>query len=157
MVRVTDAHGLAYEKTFTIAIADINEAGVSTPVDVDATANGVDENAAVGTLVGLSAFASDPDATTNSVTYSLTGNPGGLFQINPTTGVVTVAGLIDREVVGDNVEIEITATSADASTAAQTFTVAIADVDEAGVQPRSTSTRPPTEWTRTPRSALWSV
>ena len=37
-------------------------------VDTDAAANAVDENAAVGTAVGVTASASDADAT-NTVTY----------------------------------------------------------------------------------------
>ena len=42
---------------------------MSTPVDSDAAANAVNENAANGTVVGVTAFASDADATTNAVTY----------------------------------------------------------------------------------------
>ena len=49
---------------------------MSTPVDSDVAVNAVTENAATGTLVGVTAFASDADATNNTVTYSLTGNAG---------------------------------------------------------------------------------
>ena len=48
----------------------------------------------------MTALASDADATGSLVTYALSGNPGGLFEINPTTGEVTVAAAVDREVVG---------------------------------------------------------
>ena len=133
IVRVTDAHGLAYEETFTIAIGDVDESDVTVPIDVDLAADAVDENAAVGTAVGVTALASDADATTNGVTYTLTGNPGGLFQIDSTTGEVTLAAAIDREATGASIDIEVTATSADASTAAATFTIAIGDVDELDV------------------------
>ena len=126
----TSTDGSTAAQTFTIAIGDVDEFDVSTPVDTDAAANAVAENAAIGTLVGMTASASDGDATNNGVTYSLTSNPGGLFAIDATTGVVTVAGAIDRETVGPSVTIEVTATSADGSTAAQTFTIAIGDVDE---------------------------
>src|SRR5438876_895786 len=55
---------------------------VSTPTDSDsATANAVDENAAVGTHVGVTAHAFDGDATTNAVSYSLTDSAGGKFEI----------------------------------------------------------------------------
>ena len=53
--------------------------------------------AAVGTSVGITAFASDADGTDN-VTYSaLSNDAGGLFTIDPTTGEVTVAGPLDYE------------------------------------------------------------
>jgi hypothetical protein len=48
-------------------------------------------------VVGVTAFASDVDATTNTVSYSLIDTAGGKFAIDATTGVVTVAGAIDRE------------------------------------------------------------
>src|SRR6185436_2752250 len=72
----------------------------------------------------------DADATTNGVTYSLVDNAGGKFAIHATTGVVTVAGAIDREAVGASLDIVVRATSADGSTADKTFTIAINDVDD---------------------------
>ncbi|MGS3176699.1 cadherin domain-containing protein, partial [Aeromonas sanarellii] len=107
-----------------------DEFDVTTPTDTNAATNAVDENIAIGSLVGVTAFASDADATTNAVTYSLSGNPGGLFAIDPATGVVTVAAAIDREALGASVNIEVTATSADGSSKAQTFTIAINDVND---------------------------
>ena len=88
------------------------------------------ENVAIGALVGVTAFASDADATNNTVTYSLTSNPGGLFAIDASTGVVTAAAAINREAIGASTSITVTATSADGSTASQTFNIAINDVDE---------------------------
>src|SRR5260370_2340048 len=69
----------------------VNEFAVSTPLDTNLAANTVDENVAAGTVVGITAFASDADATTNAVSYSLTSNPGGLFAIDTNTGVITSA------------------------------------------------------------------
>ncbi|MFM5192214.1 beta strand repeat-containing protein, partial [Aeromonas media] len=129
-VTATSADGSSKAQTFTIAINDVDEFDVTTPTDTNAATNAVDENIAIGSLVGVTAFASDADATTNAVTYSLSGNPGGLFAIDPATGVVTVAAAIDREALGASVNIEVTATSADGSSQAQTFTIAINDVDE---------------------------
>src|SRR5262249_60665611 len=68
--------------------------------------------------VGVTAFASDADATTNTVSYALTNNAGGRFAINASTGVVTVAGAIDREVDGPSLSITVRATSADGPTTA---------------------------------------
>ncbi|MGS3141546.1 cadherin domain-containing protein, partial [Aeromonas sanarellii] len=129
-VTATSADGSSKAQTFTIAINDVDEFDVTTPTDTNAATNAVDENIAIGSLVGVTAFASDADATTNAVTYSLSGNPGGLFAIDPATGVVTVAAAIDREALGASVNIEVTATSADGSSKAQTFTIAINDVND---------------------------
>src|SRR5439155_1415377 len=102
-----------------------------TPVDSDAAANAVDENVAVGTVVGVTAFASDADATTNTVSYAITGGTGfGLFAIDAATGVVTTTAAIDREALGASRTIVVTATSADTSTASQTFTIAINDLND---------------------------
>src|SRR5204862_71289 len=119
-VRATSADGSTADKTFTIAINDVNEFAVSTPADTDASANAVNENAAIGTHVGITAFASDADATTNTVSYSLFDDAGGRFAIDA-SGLVTVAGAIDREAAA-SYDITVRATSADGSTADKTFT-----------------------------------
>jgi protocadherin Fat 4 len=63
-------------------------------------------------LVGITASASDADATNNTITYSLANsNDGGRFTIDSTTGVVTVAGAINREVDGATRSITVRATS----------------------------------------------
>ncbi len=98
--------------------------------DSDATANAVDENAANGTLVDITAAASDADATTNTILYSLQDNDGGRFAIDANTGVVTVAGAIDREADGASRNITVRATSSDGSFTDQVFTITINDVDE---------------------------
>ena len=97
-VTVRASDGVSFDdQAIAVSVNDVNEFSVTTPVDGNAVANSVDENVAVGTVVGVTAFASDADATTNGVIYSLSSNPGGLFAINATTGVVTTAVAIDRE------------------------------------------------------------
>ncbi len=76
------------------------------------------------------ASASDADATTNGITYSLANDDSGRFTINSSTGVVTVAGAINRETDGPTRSITVRATSADGSFTDQAFTIAINDVDE---------------------------
>ena len=75
-------------------------------------------------------MASDADATTNTATYSLFDNDGGRFAIDANTGVVTVAGAINRETDGATRNITIRATSADASFTDQVFLIAIVDANE---------------------------
>ena len=130
-VRATSTDTSFTTKTFTISIGDVDEFDVSAPIDTDATANAVDENAANGTMVGITASASDNDATTNGVTYSLFDDAGGRFAINSATGVVTVADgtQLDREANASH-NITVRATSADGSTADSDFTININDVDE---------------------------
>jgi hypothetical protein len=99
-VRATSQDGSHADQVMSIAINDVNEFAVTKPVDSDLAADAVNENVAIGTVVGVTAFASDADATTNAVTYSLSDNSGGLFAIDATTGVVTTAAAIDREALG---------------------------------------------------------
>jgi VCBS repeat-containing protein len=97
------------------------------PVDVNAAANTVAENAGIGTAVGITAFASDADATTNTVTYSLDDNAGGRFMIDANTGVVTVAGVLDFATASSH-NVTVRATSADGSFGTQTFSISVTSV-----------------------------
>ncbi len=130
IVRATSADSSFTEETFQIQIVDADEFDVSTPTDTNAATNGVDEKVAIGTTVGVTANAFDLDATTNTITYSLTSNPDGLFQIDASTGVVTTAAAINREVQGASRSITVQATSSDGSSATQVFNIAINDLDE---------------------------
>ena len=128
-VRATSTDTSFTTRTFTITIGDVDEFDVTAPADVDGTANAVDENAANGTVVGITASASDADATTNGVTYSLADDAGGRFAINSTTGVVTVAGALDYETSTSH-SVTVRATSADGSWADTVLTINLNDVDE---------------------------
>ncbi len=126
-VTATSTDGSTSAQSFTIGVTDVSESGVGIITDVDATADQVAENATAGTVVGITAFATDPDAS-DTVSYSLSSNPGNLFQIDPATGVVTVApgATIDFETATSHT-IEVTATSTDGSTSAQSFTIGVTD------------------------------
>ncbi|MBM4090676.1 MAG: DUF4347 domain-containing protein [Planctomycetes bacterium] len=130
-VRATSADGSFSTETFTIDVNDVDEFDVTAPADTDGAANAVNENAANGTAVGITASASDADATTNTITYSLIDNAGGRFTIDANSGIVTVANglLLDRESAASH-NITVRATSADGSTANTTFTINLNDVDE---------------------------
>ena len=116
---------------FTININDVNEFAVSAPIDTNPALSQVSENAVIGTTVGITASASDADATNNGVTYSLFNNDGGRFAINSTTGVVTVNGCWTTTATSHSVTIR--ATSSDGSFSTQSFSIAVTDVNESGI------------------------
>ena len=115
----------------TINVNDVDEFDVGTITDSDAAANAVDENAANGTAVGVTALASDADATNNTITYTLDDDAGGRFAIDGSTGVVTVADgtLLDREAAASH-NITVRAASSDGSSNTQVITINVNDVDE---------------------------
>ena len=136
-VKATSADGSTSMLTVSIPVSDVNEFAISALTDTDVTPNGVTENAAVGTSVGVTAHASDADATTNTITYTLVGAADGLssydageFAIDSSTGVVTVAGAIDREVGGATRTLYVQATSADGSSVIQAVVIPVNDVNE---------------------------
>ncbi len=132
-IRATSTDTSFTTQTFTINIGDEDEFNVGAVTDNDAAANSVVENASNGTVVNITGLASDADATTNTITYSLQNNDGGRFTIDGNTGVVTVAGAINREADGPSRNITIRATSADGSFTDQVFSIAIVDANEFAV------------------------
>src|SRR5258708_8714648 len=115
-VIATSADGSMAAKTFSIAINDVNEFAVSTPLDTDVAANAVDENVAAGTVVGITAFASDADATTNARSYAHTTKLQAPYHIVSRPLLDTTAAALDREALGASTSIEVPASSAHRST-----------------------------------------
>ncbi|RRS05326.1 cadherin repeat domain-containing protein [Aquabacterium soli] len=134
IVQATGSDGSVSSHSFTISITDVNESAVGPVGDVNGAANTVAENAANGTVVGITAHATDADGSNNTITYSLSDNAGGRFTINASTGVVTVANasLLDFEAATSHT-ITVLATSSDGSTSSQNFTMGITDVNEHAV------------------------
>jgi RTX calcium-binding nonapeptide repeat (4 copies)/Cadherin domain len=127
-VQATSSDGSTQTQAFTIGLSDdTSEFSVSAVSDTDAAANTVSESTSDGDTVGVTAFASDADAT-DTVTYSLTDNAGGRFAIDAATGVVTVAdaSLLDYETAVSH-GITVQATSSDGSTETQSYTIALSD------------------------------
>ena len=81
-VRAASSDGSSNTQVMTINVNDVDEFNVGAITDSDAAANAVDENAANGTVVGVTALASDADATNNTITYSLDDDAGGRFAID---------------------------------------------------------------------------
>ncbi len=84
-VHVADQTGASLDKTFTIAVTNVNEA----PTNETLTGGSVVGSSPNGTVVGT-VHGTDPDAG-SVLTYSLVDNAGGAFAINANTGVITVA------------------------------------------------------------------
>ncbi|MEW7010049.1 cadherin repeat domain-containing protein, partial [Lentilitoribacter sp. EG35] len=129
-VVATSDDGSTSNETFTIGVNDVNETSITAISDTDGSGNSVAENASTGSVVGVTAFASDADAS-DHVSYSLSSNPGGFFAIDANTGVVTVASGLDYETDTSHT-IEVTATSDDGTTSTQSFTIDVSDVNESG-------------------------
>ncbi|WP_035920484.1 cadherin repeat domain-containing protein, partial [Labrenzia sp. C1B10] len=105
-VTATSTDGSTSTGTFRVAVGDANEFDIGPVTDADGADNFVQENSVGGTVVGVTAFAEDPDAT-DTVSYSITDSR---FDIDPDTGVITVAdgAVIDRETT-PYIDIEVTA------------------------------------------------
>ncbi|PKF51082.1 hypothetical protein AT251_06670 [Enterovibrio nigricans] len=116
--------------TLTVGLTDdTSEFAVTAVVDTDAGVNTISENASIGSQVGITLNASDSDAT-DTVTYTLTDNAGGMFAINATTGVVTVNGNLDYETATQHT-IVVQASSTDGSTSNQSFVIDVSNADPA--------------------------
>ncbi|MFZ4289021.1 cadherin domain-containing protein [Variovorax sp. HJSM1_2] len=134
-VLATSSDGSSSTLSFTVQLADVNEAPVGAVSDVDPAADSLPENATTGTLVGITAHASDPDGTA-TVSYSLSNDAGGRFSIDAVTGVVTVANgsLLDFEAATSH-QITVLATSSDGSVSSASFIIALTNVNEAVISP----------------------
>jgi hypothetical protein len=110
---------LSASADFTITVTDVNHAPTGL-TDTDIAANTVSEDTATGSSVGLTIAASDTDGDT--LTYTLSSDAGGLFAINATTGVVTVASSLS----GKAGSYTVTATASDgALSASADFTITV--------------------------------
>ena len=134
MVTVTDGGStsrLSDTGTITITVTDENEA----PTTSD-DAFSVAENSATGTAVGRVA-ATDPDLASLSngtLTYAIaSGNTGGVFAINSTTGAITVASALDFEATA-SYSLEVTVTDGGSPSPLSDMamlTITVTDVNEA--------------------------
>ncbi len=136
-VRATSDDASVSTLDFTITVTDIDEAAVGSIIDNDAAIDEVSEDAANGTVVGITAFADDADVSDN-VTYILDDNAGGRFAIDATSGVISVAdtSLIDFETLtSHNVTVRATSDGTTFSTAI--FTIGVQDAPDNGAGPIS--------------------
>ncbi|WP_168206296.1 cadherin domain-containing protein [Labrenzia sp. PHM005] len=132
-VRATSTDGSTSQATFRVEVGDENEFEIGPVIDTDATDNFVEENSDGGTVVGVTAFAEDPDAT-DTVTYEIVGDSP--FVIDPVTGVITVAPGADIDFEATPfIDVTVRATSTDGSTSQETFRVTVGDDNEFEIGP----------------------
>ncbi|MCO5175460.1 MAG: Ig-like domain-containing protein [Thermomicrobiales bacterium] len=133
----SDPFGRTYSEVVTISITDMNEA----PTLVMPASVELPENSPIDTIVAT-AGVSDADAG-QTHTFTITaGNDTGAFQIDVTTGEITVADStpLDYESVTSFVlTVSVTDSGAPSLSASGTLTVVITDVDEVVAD-----TQPPT-------------
>ncbi len=123
-VRVTDAGGLTFDKSFTINVTNVNEQ----PTNISLVGNSLPENAGpdfgIGTLFGI-----DPDAGDN-VAFSLPAGIGNnnLFNISGTS--LRATNSFDFE-AASSYSITVRATDVSGLTFDKSFTINVTDVNEA--------------------------
>ncbi|MGI9608992.1 MAG: cadherin domain-containing protein, partial [Acidimicrobiia bacterium] len=116
-------------ETISITVNDVNEA----PTDIALAPSSLDENVAVGTVVGALST-TDPDPT-DTHTYALIAGVGdgdnGLFTI--VGDELRTAGTLNYETLGSplNIRVETTDSGAGNLTYEEAFTVTLNDVNEA--------------------------
>ena len=122
---VATGDGLPDQATVTITVEAANAAPV-----VDDRSLPLDENAAVGTVVG-NIVAADPDPG-DSLSFAVTGGSGqSAFAVDSATGEVSVidSGLLDREAT-DSLTLEVQVTDITGLTDTATITISLNDLND---------------------------
>jgi fibro-slime domain-containing protein/RHS repeat-associated protein len=123
-VRTTDQGGLSFDKVFTIAITDVNEA----PTQILLAGSTIAENSAQGTFIG-ELTTQDPDEG-DTHAYQLLDDAGGRFQLVGTQLQVKNGALLDFE-SNPQFSIEVQSTDAGGLITTQRFAINVSDVNEA--------------------------
>ncbi len=124
-VRVTDSYGAYYDKAFSVAVGNLNEA----PTDLwpDRTLN-FNENTAINSGIAWIGGA-DPDG--GPLTYSLVNDTGGRFAVRSDGLLMTGGTMLDYENGGGSYSLLVRATDAGGLTYDEWMTVTVNDVNEA--------------------------
>jgi hypothetical protein len=85
-IAVTDAAGASSTAIVTINVTNVSDNSITAISDTDATSETIAENSGNGTVVGITALATDADVS-DTVSYSLTDDAGGRFAIDGVTGL----------------------------------------------------------------------
>ncbi|NPC54662.1 cadherin domain-containing protein, partial [Caenimonas soli] len=126
-VVATDGVGRTDTQAVTLAINDLDEADPS--ITSGTTATTIDENSGGGQVI-YTAIATDTDDISAGVTFSLAGTDAAAFNINASTGAVTLTGNPNHE-TKSSYSFSVVATDGVGRTDSQAVTLAINDLDEA--------------------------
>ncbi|MGE3182058.1 MAG: cadherin repeat domain-containing protein, partial [Phycisphaerae bacterium] len=128
-ITVTDDAGATFTKMISIEVLNVNEAIEHLALDNST----VVENAVPGTVVGT-IVVSDPDID-DAHSFELVNDADGHFQIDPESGVISVANGADLN-FEENSELEITVRVTDVAgnERLETMTIQITDANEAPTQ-----------------------
>ena len=124
-IRVSDQGSLYFEKTFTIAVADLSDA----PTDIALSASSVNENAVSNTTIG-SLSTTDQD-TAVGFTYTLVAGAGDTDNaaFNISSNGLRITNSPDFE-TKSNYSVRIRTTDADGLTYDEAFTITINNLNE---------------------------
>ena len=124
-VTATDAQGGATRVPVVVAVADAAQQRAPPVFPAAGWSFRVAEDAPVGTVVGTAA-ALDLDG--GPLTYALTaGNTGGVFALDASSGMLTVAGALDYETTA-SYALTLTASDAHGGTATATVAISVTDI-----------------------------
>ncbi|CAN7753919.1 Ig-like domain-containing protein [Mesorhizobium sp. LjNodule214] len=121
-VKATSSDRSSATQSYTLNILDSPESvAFNIPADADPDTNRINQDAAEGTNVGVTASATDPDAG-STVSYSLNDNR---FSIS-TNGVITRSGTGTLDAQNESsITFTVTATSSDGSSDTESFNVSV--------------------------------
>ena len=124
-VTATDSQGRATRVPVVVAVADAAQQRAPPVFPAGGWTFRVAEDAPVGTPVGTAA-ALDLDG--GPLTYALTaGNTGGVFALDASSGMLTVAGALDYETTA-SYALTLTASDAHGGTATATVAISVTDI-----------------------------
>ncbi len=124
-VRVIDPAGGVFDRSFTVAVTDSNEA----PTEILAPALSIAETASGGTTIAV-LTGLDPDGAADPLVFSLDDNAGGRFEITQAGELrLAAGGTLDYEAMNSHV-IVVRATDRGGLSVTQTLSVAVTGVNE---------------------------
>lgn len=121
-------------QSWAVTVTDLDEYALGPVVDLDPAEDGLHEDAAPGTPVGVQAWAQDADGSAPAVRYRLLDDAGGRLRIDADTGVVTLARRIDDEGLPSH-RLTVQAEAADGSVRQTDFELAVHVVNQAAPVP----------------------
>ena len=129
-ITVSDGSTTSSAETVTINVTDLND---NTPVITASQSFGIDENSANATSIGIVA-ATDADVTTTTYQdWKITGgNTDNAFDINSSSGEITVADAsqLDYETEPNSYNLSITVSDGTNISSAETVTINVTDLND---------------------------